>query len=164
MKFLKSFFCATLVTLSIPVIASPECKGDAYIPTWQKHFGSSYQYTHLLLSNISDVEIGVQVELYDQNGNLYEEISESGTNINLDPIWTGDPIEPSTAILAANSTAYIIFPATGAAKYGYGIVHWESYDPACKTKSMLASYISRINIGSTRLSESQTNINGGLPF
>jgi hypothetical protein len=119
----------------------------------------------LRISNISNSDVFVQVELHDQDGNIYNEDSEAGTQFVFDPRTgtTHDILDPSSETLGAGKSTYIVMNTGPDTKYGWGVIHWVSFDPNCRNNALTANFQSVVASGN-RLSESIIAVNAGLPF
>jgi len=124
---MKRLLWGTVFMLSWQILGyTPAYGGDggAILPSWFKD--SSPMYTSIFVSNVSDEQVTVHLTLYDANGNVYTESSETGTNFSVNFGFSGDPLSVSGATLQANATGELRVLGTGAQKSGYGEVKWSS--------------------------------------
>ena len=99
-------------------------EGGAILPSWFKDL--TPWSTSIFVSNVSDEQVTVYLTLYDENGNIYNESSESGTNFLVVRGFSGDPLSTSGATLQANRTGEFRILGTGATQTGYGQIKWTS--------------------------------------
>ena len=89
---------------------------------WVKGSGSDYVY---YVVNTSDENITVSIKLYDSDGNLYTESTESGANLNYNG-FSNNPIDSGGGVLEPKHTGRLIFLRSGGIRYGYAELTWES--------------------------------------
>lgn len=97
-------------------------EGSTLLPHWSKTGTHSYV---LFVTNIAESPITVHVELYDQDGNYYNESSESGDDITIKSAFVGDPTDGGGTLLP-KQTGKVVLNTGSTARYGGGLVRWES--------------------------------------
>jgi hypothetical protein len=169
MTFKKLLIAGALLPSSFVAFAQtdeePICREDGIISSWQTRFATLSKTSYLRISNLSDSEVFVQVELHDQEGNIYNEDSEAGAQFVFDPNTgtTSAILDPSSEVLGAGKTTYFAMQPGAATTYGWGVIHWVSFDPNCINNALTAN-LQSITVSGSRLSETNITINSGLPF
>jgi|GEM_PF-5000603 len=135
--------------------ASAGGSGSALLNHWYK---GSTDSTTLYVTNISDTTITFYVELYDQNGTLYNENTETGDNINVVG-FSGDPTAGG-GTLQPKQTGKMGVRNLGDSRYGAGIIRWEAQDDV---RVAATAFAYRTYIPSD-FSIFTIDINGGAPF
>lgn len=122
MKALAPVIVASLI-LGTPLCAHAG-DGRAILPSWFKD--GSPNSTSIFISNISNEQVTIYVKLFKENGDPYDEASESGTNFLVARGFSGDPLSVSGATLDTNATGEFRILGSGPTETGYGVIEWES--------------------------------------
>lgn len=112
------------------------------IPFWQTDANSN---TAIYVSNISNVPVTVNAVLYDQNGAIYNEGSESGNQI----FGEVGALTSGGTTVDANETIIIQINSPQNSLRGYGLISWESTSStsiALIANSRLQSYNNAVPI------------------
>lgn len=145
------------LVLITPVVLAGS--GSATIPNWVNTTGG---LTTLFISNISESASNIKIKLYDQEGNLYLESTQSGQNITSYGPFVGDPMSSAGATLESNKSGAIqIITGTGLFIFGYGVVEWTSGNE--KQNSIIASGLVEYQLGSA-FGRANIEINNSRPF
>lgn len=126
--------------------------GSRYLPAWQTRHISSNLQTYITFTNVSNADVSVTIDLYDQNGTAYNESTESGTQLSFITPNSDSPVTTT------GSLAIISGPSL---RYGYGIIKWTSN--TCVPRALVAQMTRHIG-GSSYASGSQVRINVGNAF
>ena len=127
MKKLRTVFVCLFLFASFSAAFAQDSQGKAIIPHWEKYLTSiSHVSPTMFLSNISSETVTVKVTLYDENGNVYDESSETGsTNFRIQGAFSGDPMSAAGATLGPNQSGRIIIE-NGSFQAGYGEITWST--------------------------------------
>lgn len=137
-------FMKTLTTLLFTSITFANTAiaggGSATIPSW---LSTSSTNTHFYISNISGTPSTVKVKLYQQDGTVYNENSQSGQNFVFYGSFEGNPLSDTGAELDANKSGAIYMEAP-AFMFGYGVIEWSSQSN--KQISIIATGLNEYNV------------------
>ncbi|MBM4053443.1 MAG: hypothetical protein FJ264_01975 [Planctomycetes bacterium] len=160
MKIAIIFLVFSLImTLVLPCTAIAGSSGKVIVPYWQK---ASNMKSVVSVSNISNSSVDVTISLFDENGNIYNESSESGTNLWVFWGLSSSPLDTPVA-LASHKTGQLIIDKVGSSKGGYAIVQWSSTSNeavALITTIQYYAYNSASDFGSIVI----IPLNNGMPF
>ncbi|KNC67652.1 hypothetical protein [Pseudoalteromonas ardens] len=109
----KSLILASLIYSSAALSGT----GQALIPHYYVGTNSS---CHLHITNISDNDVQVKIDLFDQNGNTYS------SNITSWYAFSGSNPVTSTVALPAKKTGAISMNKMGSGYVGHGYIRWSN--------------------------------------
>lgn len=151
-------FTSALVSETAPAITYGN---SAPLPMWSKRLGASAQGYFVYVSNVSQADVNVRLDLITHDGTPYLESSESGADFNLVNNIIGDPTLTAGANLAAQNSGYLTILARGALKQGFGHISWTSTQ--CVDAPLIA-HGARYWAYSGSVTHSMVPINNGNPF
>ncbi|WP_462171299.1 hypothetical protein [Pseudoalteromonas xiamenensis] len=106
--------------------------GEADIPHF---YAGTERHTIFFVSNHSDVDVNITMELFDSNGNRF-----TGSHVpRLKFNSSNDPIQ-STALLPAHSQGDVYLPTMGTQTPGFGKIKWTSNTCVDKPLSLTTQY------------------------
>lgn len=128
-------------------LAANQINKSAYLPLWKVSSGDN-SYIHI--TNLSDSDLPISIELVDVQGNTYTGPTDYSTGFSNNPTQTGG------ATLSAHSSAYLHVKAEKPARVGTGMIKWVAQ--SCQG-SILVS-IDQTTSKSTQI----FRLNGGAPL
>ncbi|NOU51469.1 hypothetical protein HG263_13105 [Pseudoalteromonas sp. JBTF-M23] len=106
--------------------------GELDIPHF---YAGTERHTIFFVSNHSDVDVNVTMELFDSNGNKFAGAHVPRLKFN----GTNDPVK-GTALLPANSQGDVYLPTAGTQIPGFGKIKWTSNTCVDKPLSLTTQY------------------------
>ncbi|MBQ1784953.1 MAG: hypothetical protein II007_15040 [Gammaproteobacteria bacterium] len=122
--------------------------GKAIVPHWSVNDGENIR-TYIYITNISDSDVNVEIDLLDKSGNQVAPFSYTNF-IN------------SNSGLAAKSSGLILLK--GAPNFGHAIIKWTNTAQGDDVVALVAHGSSITSNGSSWRSEIAVPINNGQPF
>lgn len=146
-----SFICISVAHAS---------SGSAIAPYFMKKEGAAY--TTVNVTNVANEIVTVFIRIYDSNGNLYTEETESDQNISIEENFIGDPLSDQGGELSPMKRGSIRLKPAGDYRGGIVVIEWVS-DGA--NTSALVGFAGKVTIKENEANDALIlPINGGLPF
>ncbi|MCG8524925.1 MAG: hypothetical protein MI748_00980 [Opitutales bacterium] len=145
------------IALSLNLLAG---SGSATAPWWLKIQDS--HYTYIALTNISDADVYVYMTLKDKDGIIYNEASETGTNLSIEYNFIGDPLSNDGALLESGKMGLLRIKEVGPSKSGYCKIEWNS--TGNNIRSLIGVVNQVVKDQNVERSSNYMLINNGLPF
>ncbi|AXQ97573.1 hypothetical protein [Pseudoalteromonas piscicida] len=133
--------------LAIAAFSSSSFAGTAYIAEWRQH---SHVHTCFNVSNTSNVDVGVTIKLYDQNGDIFTGTTTQSGKLNSEFTLTG------------KSTIQLCVPASSNSNFGFGTITSRPINESDTGVFLVARGV--ISDVTSKNKWQTVTINGGNPF